>query len=257
MSDVKRVFHYNACAHALSGRLTRPVQHEIEVQAATSLPTIGGHGNSRVENFRVKEFISVKAAYSHVSGSEHVGEDGKVFHTTLSTATLEGLNILDVITADRVVARVSAFWVEPNYYTHFNFSGSHFENLKIAGCPVTANLESRLVTDLPTFPDVIKEDKDLCGETKIDPLAGVMHCTLLNSITGKIHGMQPTRHEHIIKIPHFGEVFLAEVLVEPNRRTLTMIRLVLGSPVGGTVIGGQTAANGRTYPPVPPPDDGN
>jgi len=152
-----------------------------------------------------------------------------------------------------VVARVSAFWVEPNYYTHFNFSGSHFENLRIAGCPVKPNLESKLVTDLPTFPDVIKEGKDLSGQTKIDALAGVMHCTLLESMPEKVHGALPTGHGHVIKIPHFGKVFLAEVLLEPNRRTLTMIRVVLGSPVGGTVVGGQTAANGRNYPPTPPP----
>jgi hypothetical protein len=250
MSDVKRVFHYNACAQALSGRLTRPVQHEIEVQAQASLPTIGGHGNSRVENFRVKEFVSLKAAYSHVSGSEHEGEGGKVFHTTLSTSTLEGLNILDVITADRVVARVSAFWVEPHYYTHFSFSGSQFDNLKIAGCPVKVPLTSKLIAELPTFPDVIKE---LGGGQKIDKLSGVMHCTLTGNMTAEAPGVKPSGN--VFEIPHFGKVFLAEVLVEPHRRTLTMIRLVLGSPVGGTVVGGQSAANGRTYPPPPPDPD--
>src|SRR5208282_4628434 len=111
MDGVKRTFHYNACAHALSGRFHRPIQHDIEVQAPVSLPTIGGHGNTRVENFRVKEFVSFKAGYTHVSGSEHKDGD-KVFYTSLATATLEDLNILDVITADRVVSRVSSFWLD-------------------------------------------------------------------------------------------------------------------------------------------------
>jgi hypothetical protein len=246
--EIKRVFHYNACASALSGRLTRPVLHEIEVQAATSLPTIGGHGNSRVENFRVKEFISVKAAYSHVSGSEHVGEGGKVFHTTLSTATVEGLNILDVITADRVVARVSSFWVEPHYYNHFSFSGSQFENLKIAGCPVKVPITSKLVTELPTFPDVIKE---LGGKhkAKIDKLSGVMHCTLIENMSAEAPGVKASGN--VFEIPHFGKVFLAEVLVEPHRRILTMIRLELGSPVGGNGVVAQASNNGTTYPPPP------
>src|ERR1051325_4480241 len=40
-------FHYHACAHAFSGRFTRPFDHLIDVQAATSLPVIGGHGSTR------------------------------------------------------------------------------------------------------------------------------------------------------------------------------------------------------------------
>src|SRR6266851_5018301 len=53
-------FHYHACAHAFSGRFTRPFDHLIDVQAASSLPIIGGHGNSRVENFQFREFVSFR-----------------------------------------------------------------------------------------------------------------------------------------------------------------------------------------------------
>ena len=50
-------FHYHACAHAFSGRFNRPFDHLIDVQAATSLPVIGGHGSSRVENFQFRESL--------------------------------------------------------------------------------------------------------------------------------------------------------------------------------------------------------
>src|SRR5271154_5026011 len=156
MDGVKRTFHYNACAHAFSGQFTRPIQHDIEVQAPVALPTIGGHGSSRIENFRVKEFVSFKAAYSHVSGSQQKDGD-KVFYTTLATATVEDLNILDVITADRVVSRVSSFSVDGEYESHFSFSGSRFDNLRIAGCPVKVGLTSKLISQLPKFTDVEKE----------------------------------------------------------------------------------------------------
>jgi hypothetical protein len=46
----KRTFHYHASAHALSGQFWRPFQRIIEVQAPSALPSIGGVGNSRVEN---------------------------------------------------------------------------------------------------------------------------------------------------------------------------------------------------------------
>src|SRR5260221_1790209 len=101
----KHRFHYHASAHALSGELTRPVQHMTEVQAGISLPSTGGVGTSHVENFRVDEVASFKRGYSHVSGSVKK-ENRTITSTTHATATIEGLNILDLVTADRIVARL-------------------------------------------------------------------------------------------------------------------------------------------------------
>ena len=95
---------YSAYGHALSGRISRPLDHIIEVQAGMSLPSIGGIGNARVEDFRFRDYVSFKTAYTHVAGS--IG-DGEV-HTTLVTSTIENLNVLDVVTADRVVTRLAS-----------------------------------------------------------------------------------------------------------------------------------------------------
>jgi hypothetical protein len=283
-TDSKRTFHYNACAHAISGSLVRPVQHDIEVQAPVSLPTTGGHGSSRVENFRVREFIHVKAAYSHVSGSEQ--RDGnKIFHTTLSTATVEGLNILDVITADRVICRVSSFWTDPgpkpgpnasadskeayavDCHSHFSFSGSRFENLKIAGHEVKPKLNSKLVAELPTFRHVQKElakngdffkmvqDPFQTGQPIDSPgKTGGFLCSISEDLT-PLTCPTMKAHGHTIEIPHVGRVYLAEVLMDPFRRTLTMIRFELGSPVGGSGVAAESGVNGHPYPPPPPPPD--
>ena len=45
--------------------------------------------------------------YTHVSGA-HQADDGS--HNTLVTSTVEGLNLLDVVTADRIVARNVMFF---------------------------------------------------------------------------------------------------------------------------------------------------
>lgn len=277
MDGVKRTFHYNACAHAFSGHFHRPIQHDIEVQAPVSLPTIGGHGNARVENFRVKEFVSFKAGYSHVSGSEHKDGD-KVFYTSLATAALEDLNILDVITADRVVCRVSSFWLDAEddskvkngsktkngskikNESHFSFSGSRFDNLRIAGHPVNVGLHSRLIAELPKFSQVEEELKNdtfrkmaqasYPGDYDVTKHDGVILCSLATDLSTDGPGVTIKGHE--ITVPHFGKVYLAEVLIEPWRRTLTMIRFLLGSPVGGAGTAGQSGSNGRPYPPLPP-----
>src|SRR5579863_4492949 len=112
-SRPKRIYHYHAGAHALSGQFWRPFQRVIEVQAASVLPSIGGLGNSRAENFKLDDVVSFKAGYSHVLGSkkeelDNPGKIKKTLYTTRVTATIEALNILDVVTADRIVARLTS-----------------------------------------------------------------------------------------------------------------------------------------------------
>ena len=41
-----RTFHYHANAHAFSGHFTRPFEHQIDVQAGSVLPIIGGLADS-------------------------------------------------------------------------------------------------------------------------------------------------------------------------------------------------------------------
>src|SRR5260370_38249098 len=143
----QRTFHYHANAHVFSGRFTRPIQHVIEVQAATSLPIIGGVSSARVENFRFNEHVSFKSGYSHVSGSEKSEKsekDDKVIHTTLATAAIEDLNILDVVTADRIVARLSSSYDPADEESRILVIGGRFENLRIAGHKVEGELHHQL-----------------------------------------------------------------------------------------------------------------
>src|SRR5258708_33425650 len=90
-------FHYHACAHAFSGRFTRPFDHLIDVQAASSLPIIGGHGNSPAENFQFCGVFSFKKGYTHVSGGDQ--PEGNHNNTPV-TATPERLEVLYLLTAD-------------------------------------------------------------------------------------------------------------------------------------------------------------
>jgi len=246
------VFHYNAHGHALSGYITRPIDHVIEIQAPISLPTTGGHGTSHVENFRFQEFVSFKRGYSHVSGSHDAGD--KAF-TTLVTATLEGLNILDVVTADRIVARISCHHVVPAEEAQIIVVGSYFENLRVAGCPVEVELDHELFLKLDTYGAVLKElatnadfrkmaeDPFLTGRTRKSPNAhGSVHCSLVKSIAMKCPGVK--RRGHVLEVPQFGNIYLAELVAEHSQRTLTMLRVELGCPNGGGITNTQVQGNG-------------
>ncbi len=259
MADkIKRVFHYHADGLALSGSFTRPVSRFIEVQAPTSLPTIGGYANARVENFRLDHHVQFKAGYSHVAGSKQQKDD-KEFHTTLVTATVEGLNLLDVVTADRVVVRLAGYHVLPEDDSHFSFVGSTIENLKIGGHPVEIEHNDKLFAHLDTFDKVKKEletDKEFKKmaedpfhtgtPTKVSEGHGEILCTLVKQIKTSAPGVSVVGHALVI--PNFGRVYLAEALLSSCKRTLTMLRFELGSPVEGLGVVAEGKINGQTWP---------
>ncbi|HKV04608.1 MAG TPA: hypothetical protein VJO53_05820 [Candidatus Acidoferrales bacterium] len=250
------IYHYDAQGHGLSGRFGRPVEHLIEVQAAASLPIIGGFGNSRVDDFRFRDFVSFGSAYSHVSGSRNQ-KDGSF--TSLVTATVERLNILDMVTADRVVARLSSQHPPDHREPHIVFLGSEFENLRISGCLVQVDLDQGFFVRSDTYEAIRKEletnrefrkmaeDPYQTGQAqKLSDPNGVLLCSLVKDV--RMNCPEITRRGHALIVPQFGKVFLAEVLAQPGRRTLTMLRLELGSPITGdlTVSGG--LINGDTWP---------
>jgi hypothetical protein len=250
------VYHYNAHGHGLSARFERPVQHLIEVQAASSLPTTGGHGSARVNNFGFGEFVSFKAAYSHVSGSRKV-EDGT--YTTLATATVEGLNILDMVTADRIVARLATQHPVAQNEPSVAVFGSKFENLRIACCPVQVEFNLELFERLDTFEAMRKElasngdfrkmteDPFQTGQKqKVPDAQGVLLCSLVKDMKTTCPGVK--RQGHAFVVPQFGKVFVAEMLAKHGSRTLTMLRLEMGSPVSGMALAAEAIVNGNPWP---------
>jgi hypothetical protein len=247
MSTHHRIpFHFHALGHALSGTFHRPFAHVIDAQAATSLPSIGGHANARVENFRAHHFASFKTGHAHVSGSWI--EDTAV--VTLTTATLEGLNILDFITADRVVARLTSEGKLGQKEAHIIAVGSEFENLRIAGHPVKVTLRHDLFLTNHTFADLSKAIANDKNSGKIVATEdGVALCSLVEKIETDLPGAEI--RGHTIRIPHFGLISLAEVFAVPGTRTLTMIRLHLGSPTAGQLTGAEVLSQGQPWPPPP------
>jgi hypothetical protein len=269
---VQRTYIYNGHGHALSGHITQPFDHQIDVQAGMSLPTTGGIGQSRVENFRFREYVSFTAGYTYVAGSK----SSPGTFTTLVTAVVENLNILDVVTADRVVARLASHYSldegkrhKPNREKrhklddeepHITLLGSKIENLKISGCPVHLEFEDDLFLRLNTFETLKKEfdgnaafrkmtaDPFVTTQPKVpvDP-CGVFLCSLVKDMKINCPGVKPVGHA--LEVPEFGRVYIGEVIAERCKRTVTMLRIQLGCSISGNTTVVQTMSNGRPYPP--------
>ena len=83
----------------------RPIEHNVAPQAPMSLSPSGGYGAARSENFRLDGVMSYKSASTQVAG--HLSKKEGHGWVTLVTSSMEGLNVLDVVTADRITAQIS------------------------------------------------------------------------------------------------------------------------------------------------------
>jgi hypothetical protein len=154
---VQRSHQFHAEAHVLSGELHRPVKQKIEPHVPVALKDErGGHLTRFTEDVSIEGLITFKTGHTRVSGSKSLKHQGWV---TLTTSVLEGYNVFEVITADRVVSQVSTdhpypeppYPDDPNFdpdhpsenghVPHVTFLGSKFENLQVSGFPLTLTLD--------------------------------------------------------------------------------------------------------------------
>jgi len=147
---------FHASAYGLTGELERPTRHSIPTQAATVLGSGGGRGYQRVENFSFDGTVSFKVAFAEVGGSF---DECHNRHTSYATAVIEGLNILDMVTADRIVSRMAIYSPvvgdkegEPT----FSITGSHFDNLKVAGHKIDVKLATHIFHEHDTYSKLSK-----------------------------------------------------------------------------------------------------
>ncbi|MFZ0536056.1 MAG: choice-of-anchor P family protein [Candidatus Sulfotelmatobacter sp.] len=286
MAASKRVHYFHADASAFGGYFERPIEHTIAPQAPMSLSPSGGYGSARSENFRLEGVVSYKSASTQVSGrlSKKEGHGW----VTLATATVEGLNVLDVVTADRLTAQVSTEHPLEGDNPRVTFLGTSFDNLKIAGCPIDIKLNFNIcdqgngngypsepcieddqflarvadqykrmtnAKNLPewvkdrSIPDWIKERYEWDSEQSEN--AGSVLCAIVNEAAVREGCDQfPGRpFGSVFEVPDFGRVFLGELFVDCNSYRLTTIRLEMGCSGEGSVSGPTAMTNGHTIPP--------
>jgi hypothetical protein len=255
---------YYAAADVLSADFEEPLRETIKPRAYVKLPEDGHYQFKHADPFRLDGLISYQSGYTQVAGHKSP-KQGHGF-TTLATSVVEDLNVLDVVTADRVVAQIST---EHPVYDPDNgltdgvpsvtFLGTRFDNLRIGGHKVELERHADILGPKPAnamsyFDDasvlgrVAKQYTDITSAKdfpewagdryKWDPAAaqrqGKMDCSLVN----RVNGAPGISFGHVIDVPHFGKIFLAELTMKREKNGtpgpekyafhLTMIRLELG-----------------------------
>jgi hypothetical protein len=210
------------------------------------LSTIGGHASAHVEDFRFQDFVSFQSAHTHISGKRRRNDT----FATHATTTIHGLNILGVVTADLIVSRLTSVHSPKDCEGHIIAEDSRFEGLRIKGEDVKVTLRHDLLVKCKTFDDLTKgiaTDKKSGKMVAFDEHCQVAICSLVEKIETKLKGVDPKRH--LIEVPNFGKIFLAEIFAEPGTRTLTMLRLELGSPHVADITVAESRTNGQPTPP--------
>jgi hypothetical protein len=239
-------FHFHAHGHAFSGEFHHPLWSVIPAQASATLSTIGGHAMANVEGFHFQDFVCFKSAHTHISGKRRRDE---TFVTHASTV-VKGLNILGMVTADRIVSRLTSVHRPKECEGHIIAEDTRFEWLKINGEDVKVTLRHELLVKSRTFADLTKGiagDKKSGKIVAVDEDCQVAVCSLVEKIETKLKGVDV--RQHLIEVKNFGKIFLAEIYAEPGTRTLTMLRLELGSPHVADITAAETTTNGKPSPP--------
>lgn len=283
MADVKRTHTFHAEASVLDAQLQRPLQQDVKPQAFVKLPGKGGYLSERSEKYRLEGVISFRSAYTQVAGNL----SAKSGHgwVTLATSVIEGLNVLDVVTADRVVAQISTEHPLEGHVPSVTFLGTRFENLKIAGheirptlnleiCGKTPDGDKPYLLDPAFMAQVSKQNATLAAASNLPEtvrsnyrgklpdsaqlqkeweafIAGgpkpkaAVECSLV----GALGETKPWNSVgHMIEVPEFGRIFLAELKVDCDTFGLTMIRLDMGCIGHGGTQASTAVVNGSTKP---------
>jgi hypothetical protein len=348
-NDNSQPSHYfHAEAHALSGKLILPFEEQIKKQALVKLEgdskqllleakgdqTGEGEDTRKLrekraqenylsqhsKNYRLESIISYSAAHTQVSG--HRSKKHPDRFVTLATSVVENLNVLNVVTADRVVAQISTTHIPGQYSPEVTFLGTHFEGLRIARHKTEPALNLAFAGERPegkeTYyptqqtrekglmasveqqfqklrdgfarikaelePELLKRlgDKDSWYTKQYHEFSGFDYkhlqdraseaaapngpkwdgvtCSLVDHVdieNIEIPVREPKKTDpivirppahcfgHVVHVPDFGTIFLAELTVNHNSFHLTMIRLELGCIADGSASVVTCNVNGR------------
>lgn len=270
-------FRFHGYAIGAAASFEKPFTDLIESQAVSALPQIGGRSSARTEHFRYRDIFKFDLAQSEVTGSKCEGECGSPegSYNTHVQCTVEGLDVLSMVTADRIVANlVSTDTTSPDGEPSVRLIGTRFENLRIAGIPVKVDLGTEIFDRYDThraLAAAYREDEAV--RARIDRpgannageapghIRGWLHvreskaempatrgrtCTsLVDKVTAERGGLDVWGH--VIHVKGFGVIRLAEIEINQRTRLVNMLQIEFDCPYRARAMFCEIADGGDGY----------
>ncbi len=277
-----RTFLYHAHGFAISGVIFRPKEEHIPTQGMATLATTGGSAKAPVNQpFAYENIVSFKRSDTVITGTS---PKKNVYETDMKV-TIEGLNIMDRFTADKVVTHIRCthtlgdFGKENRDRSEIVPGESEISGAKVDGEPLNVSLDNknffnkysnyarlREAYKKSSFRDEVQQRFHWVpgkSKRKIPPPVETRykwaerlkkklpeHGHILCSVVDDIQS--PKLGDYIfgnmIVLPDFGTIYLGDYFVDKHGTRLEMVRVEIAKPFYGTICdGGQ--GNGNGYPP--------
>jgi hypothetical protein len=281
--ELKRRFMFHGDAVALGGRLVRPKDIVLDPKCASALPVTGGRTSSKTKRASFGKFISFGSASTSaerflddtkkaVAISRGLAERESASTSTAVRAEITKLVVGDTVklTVKRMVGALSARSAPVGQETSVKVhSDSSIEGVAVGGhgliielspslfqrCDTCAKLLAETAAPSPSFAKA--QARQLFAPAGARTAGGHDHANELVAMHGTIvksirWANQPypgaTIDGHVVTVPDLGKIFFGEVAVQKMSRRLTMMRLELGSPVGGDAAFADVQDNGGWSP---------
>jgi hypothetical protein len=272
------VFHGNASAYG--GRLVRPTDIVLEATGASSLPVTGGRCRGQTNGTQFGDAIAIGPSTTSIEGlfDDHAQavevSHGRLHQTALTATTTATADVRDI--AAGVKPRLTIKHVHAALMS-ISPAGSHEPAIRLGNESVVEGAaldghkliielhtpmfqehatRSKLVAaaDDPKFVEKFGDSFFMRSKTAggtgpargrlLEVRAGI-YATIVKRIRWDGAPYPGARIDHhIVIVPDFGKIFFGEILILRDARRLTMVRLQLGSPIGGDVAFAEVQDNG-------------
>jgi hypothetical protein len=250
----------------------------LDPKCASALPVTGGRTSSKIKGASFGKFVSFGSASTSAEGflddtkkavavSRGLAERESASTSTAVRAEITKLVVGDTVklTVKRMVGALSAKSAPVGQETSVKVhSDSSIEGVAVGGHGLIIELSASLFQRCDTCAKLLAESaapSPSFAKTQARQLFApaappaeahdhgnelvAMHGTIVKSIRW---ANQPfpgaTIDGHVVTVPDFGKIFFGEVAVQKMSRRLTMMRLELGSPVGGDAAFADVQDNG-------------
>lgn len=233
-------FFYHAQALAVAGHLRKPMEYSLDPTAACVLPSLGGQVRSRAESFSLRHpatddlLVAFSSAETFLQGVQ----SGPGLYRTELRAGVRGLNVLNLLRADEVLAVMVLTYDRSGHSLTVDTTGSRLAGLRLAGQPLEISLDHALSREAADYAAFRNRHPELLEGRGVTRHSLARHPWLK---------FEPGEAGYLDRAD-FGRIYFCEWAAAPYRQGLTMLRLRLGSPAEGELEIGAIEADGNDYP---------
>ena len=265
-------FLFRGEAVGVAAHIRRPYDLVIPVQASVSLPIIGGQGSSAVKRKSFGTLLNLKSAAVNTSADYTSSKKAIAFthgmhqcnklpvRTTVSTEVV-GLRINSshgevpghILTVARLAATMESTHPRtrggaPSFSTLIEIEG-----LAIDGQTFDVKVEKQLLKfathkSLLAAPAKFQHLFELAPRKSKDCVA-LTACSNFRPSKKSSTTLAKVIGPNRIYVEGFGTIYLAELIVTPVDRRLAVMRIEMGSIIGGEVLIGGVGLDGHDWPP--------